>query len=170
MGGSIRAVSDKRAVTPIEGTTSAFSERVAGGRYIEVRPDRLAAARVGLNVDDINRIVAAAIGGINLTQTVEGLERYPVNIRFPREQRDSVQELRELPIVTPTGAQIPLAQVAEVVIADGAPMVGGMITAPLLSLFVIPAIYLLWRQRGLRSGEQREEGASVRDAEAVPTG
>ncbi|WP_242476781.1 efflux RND transporter permease subunit [Halochromatium glycolicum] len=112
----------ERAVTPIEGTTSAFSERVAGGRYIEVRPDRLAAARVGLNVDDINRIVAAAIGGINLTQTVEGLERYPVNLRFPREQRDSVQELRELPIVTPTGAQVPLSQVAEVVIADGAPM------------------------------------------------
>ncbi|NBC47507.1 MAG: CusA/CzcA family heavy metal efflux RND transporter, partial [Gammaproteobacteria bacterium] len=112
----------ERAVKPIAGTTSAFSERVAGGRYIEVRPDRLAAARVGLNVDDINRIVAAAIGGINLTQTVEGLERYPVNLRFPREQRDSVQELRDLPIVTPTGAQVPLSQVAEVVIADGAPM------------------------------------------------
>ncbi|MBK5940678.1 CusA/CzcA family heavy metal efflux RND transporter [Halochromatium roseum] len=112
----------ERAVLQVEGTSSAFSERVAGGRYVEIRPDRLAAARVGLNVDDINRVVAAAIGGINLTQTVEGLERYPVNLRFPREQRDSVQELRELPIVTPTGAQIPLAQVAEVVIADGAPM------------------------------------------------
>ena len=112
----------ERAVMQVEGTSSAFSERVAGGRYVEVRPDRLAAARVGLNVDDINRVVAVAIGGVNLTQTVEGLERYPVNLRFPREQRDSVQELRELPIVTPTGAQIPLAQVAEVVITDGAPM------------------------------------------------
>jgi Cu(I)/Ag(I) efflux system membrane protein CusA/SilA len=77
---------------------------------------------VGLNVSDINSIVAAAIGGINITQTVEGLERYPVNIRFPREQRDDLQKLRELPIVTPTGAQVPLAQVAEVVITDGAPM------------------------------------------------
>ena len=112
----------ERAVRPLEGTTSAFSERVTGGRYIEVRPDRLAAARVGLNVDDINRIVAAAIGGINLTRTVEGLERYPVNLRFPREQRDSIQELRELPIVTPSGAQVPLEQVAEVAVADGAPM------------------------------------------------
>ena len=112
----------ERAVLQVDGTTSAFSERVAGGRYIEIRPDRLAAARVGLNVSDINSIVAAAIGGINITQTVEGLERYPVNIRFPREQRDDVQKLRELPIVTPTGAQIPLEQVAEVVIADGAPM------------------------------------------------
>jgi len=112
----------ERAVLQVDGTTSAFSERVAGGRYIEIRPDRLAAARVGLNVSDINSIVAAAIGGINITETVEGLERYPVNIRFPREQRDDVQKLRELPIVTPTGAQVPLEQVAEVVIADGAPM------------------------------------------------
>jgi Cu(I)/Ag(I) efflux system membrane protein CusA/SilA len=112
----------ERAVLQVEGTSSAFSERVAGGRYIEIRPDRLAAARVGLNVSDINQIVAAAIGGINVTRTVEGLERYPVNIRFPREQRDDLQKLRELPIVTPTGAQVPLAQVAEVVITDGAPM------------------------------------------------
>jgi Cu(I)/Ag(I) efflux system membrane protein CusA/SilA len=112
----------ERAVLQVDGTASAFSERVAGGRYIEVRPDRLAAARVGLSVKDINQVVAAAIGGINLTRTVEGLERYPVNLRFPREQRDDVQKLRKLPIVTPTGAQVPLAQVAEVVVTDGAPM------------------------------------------------
>ncbi len=112
----------ERAVLQVEGTDSAFSERVAGGRYVEIRPDRLAAARVGLNISDINTLVAAAIGGINVSQTVEGLERYPINIRFPREQRDDIQKLRELPIVTPTGAQVPLAQVAEVVIVDGAPM------------------------------------------------
>ncbi len=112
----------ERAVLQVDGTASAFSERVAGGRYIEIRPDRLAAARVGLSIKDINQVVAAAIGGINLTRTVEGLERYPVNLRFPREQRDSVAKLRELPIVTPTGAQVPLAQVAEVVVVDGAPM------------------------------------------------
>ena len=112
----------ERAVQQVAGTTSAFSERVAGGRYVEIRPDRLAAARVGLNVSDINSLVAAAIGGINVSRTVEGLERYPINVRFPREQRDDVQKLRELPIVTPTGAQVPLAQVAEVEIVDGAPM------------------------------------------------
>ena len=112
----------ERAVLKVDGTTSAFSERVAGGRYVEIRPDRLAAARVGLNVSDINSLVAAAIGGINVSRTVEGLERYPINVRFPREQRDDVQKLRELPIVTPTGAQVPLAQVAEVEIVDGAPM------------------------------------------------
>jgi len=112
----------ERALMQVQGTASAFSERVAGGRYVEIRPDRLAAARVGLNVSDINQVVAAAIGGINVTQTVEGLERYPVNIRFPREQRDDLQKLRELPIVTATGAQVPLAQIAEVAITDGAPM------------------------------------------------
>ncbi|MFY9973354.1 MAG: efflux RND transporter permease subunit [Chromatiaceae bacterium] len=112
----------ERAVLQVPGTASAFSERVAGGRYIEVRPNRLEAARVGLNIEDINQIVAAAVGGINITQTVEGLERYPVNLRFPREQRDDVEKLRELPLVTPTGAQVPLGQIAEVQIVDGAPM------------------------------------------------
>ncbi len=112
----------ERAVLPMDGTSSAFSERVAGGRYIEIRPNRLAAARVGLNISDMNQVVAAAVGGINITRTVEGLERYPVNIRFPRERRDDVQELRELAVVTPTRAQVPLGQIAEIVIVDGPPM------------------------------------------------
>lgn len=109
----------ERTETPIDGAAaSAFSERVAGGRYIKVQADRLAAARFRLNVDDINRIVATAISGSNLNQTVEGLERYPINIRLQREQRDSVQKLRELPIFTPTGPQVPLSKVPEVVITD----------------------------------------------------
>jgi Cu(I)/Ag(I) efflux system membrane protein CusA/SilA len=112
----------ERAVLGVPGTASAFSERVAGGRYLEIRPDRIEAARVGLNIEDINQVVAAAVGGINITQTVEGLERYPVNLRFPRERRDDLVKLRELPLVTPTGAQIPLEQIAEVKIVDGAPM------------------------------------------------
>ncbi len=112
----------ERVLRQVPGTASVFSERVAGGRYIEIRPDRVAAARVGLNIGDINQVVAAAVGGINITQTVEGLERYPVNLRFPREQRDDVQKLRELPLVTPTGAQVPLGQIATVEIVDGPPM------------------------------------------------
>jgi Cu(I)/Ag(I) efflux system membrane protein CusA/SilA len=112
----------ERVVLQVPGTTSAFSERVTGGRYLEIRPDRLEAARVGLNVSDINQVVAAAIGGINITRTVEGLERYPVNLRFPREQRDDPQKLLELPLVTPSGAQVPLGQIAEVVVVDGPPM------------------------------------------------
>ncbi|MCG6862027.1 MAG: efflux RND transporter permease subunit [Chromatiaceae bacterium] len=112
----------ERAVLQVPGTASAFSERVAGGRYVEIRPDRVEAARVGLNIEDINQVVAAAVGGINVTQTVEGLERYPVNLRFPRERRNDLVKLRELPLVTPTGAQVPLGQVAEVKIVDGPPM------------------------------------------------
>ncbi|MFD2113717.1 efflux RND transporter permease subunit [Thiorhodococcus fuscus] len=112
----------ERALREVPGTASAFSERVAGGRYIEIQPDRVAAARVGLNISDINAVVAAAVGGVNITQTVEGLERYPVNLRFPREERDDPHKLRELPIVTPTGAQVPLGQIARVEIVDGPPM------------------------------------------------
>jgi Cu(I)/Ag(I) efflux system membrane protein CusA/SilA len=112
----------EQVVSEVPGTVSAYSERVAGGRYIDIRPDRLAAARYGLNIADINLVVAAAIGGINITQTVEGLERYPVNLRFPREQRDDLEKLRELPLVTPAGAQVPLGQVASIEIVDGAPM------------------------------------------------
>jgi Cu(I)/Ag(I) efflux system membrane protein CusA/SilA len=106
----------------VPGTASVYSERVSGGRYIEIVPKRLEAARLGLNIEDINEIVSAAVGGINITQTVEGLERYPVNLRFPREQRDDLQKLRKLPLVTAAGAQIPLSQIAEVRVVDGAPM------------------------------------------------
>jgi len=112
----------EKVVMGVPGTTSAYSERVAGGRYIDIVPDRIAASRYGLNIDDLNQVIAAAVGGINITQTVEGLERYPVNLRFPRERRDDLEKLRALPLVTPTGAQIPLAQVAEVKIIDGPPM------------------------------------------------
>mgnify|MGYP002062609720 CR=1 FL=1 len=112
----------EQVVSDVPGTVSAYSERVAGGRYIDIRPDRLAAARYGLNIADINQVVAAAIGGINITQTVEGLERYPVNLRFPREQRDDLEKLRQLPLVTSSGAQVPLGQVASIEIVDGAPM------------------------------------------------
>jgi Cu(I)/Ag(I) efflux system membrane protein CusA/SilA len=77
---------------------------------------------VGLNIQDINQVVEAAVGGINATQTIEGRERYPVNLRFPREQRDDLEKLKELPLVTPTGAQVPLGQVARIAIVDGPPM------------------------------------------------
>jgi Cu(I)/Ag(I) efflux system membrane protein CusA/SilA len=112
----------EKAILTVPGTSSAYSERVVGGRYIEVIPDRIAAARFGLNISDINQVIAAAVGGINITRTVEGLERYPVNLRFPREQRNSIEKLRTLPLVTSTGAQVPLGQIAEIKIVDGPPM------------------------------------------------
>jgi Cu(I)/Ag(I) efflux system membrane protein CusA/SilA len=112
----------ERVIKDVPGTLSAYSERVGAGRYIEIIPKRLAAARLGLNIEDINQVVSAAVGGINITETVEGLERYPVNVRFPREQRDDPVKLRELSLVTPGGAQIPLSQVADVEVVEGPPM------------------------------------------------
>ncbi|MCB1734649.1 MAG: efflux RND transporter permease subunit [Gammaproteobacteria bacterium] len=110
------------ALKDVPGTASAYSERVAGGRYIEIDPDRIAAARYGLNIADINDVIRAAVGGINITETVEGLERYPVNLRYPSDYRDNLEALRDLPLVTPSGAHIPLRQVAQVEIVDGPPM------------------------------------------------
>ena len=112
----------ERVLKELPGTLSAYSERVGAGRYIEIIPKRLAAARLGLNIEDINQVVSAAVGGINITETVEGLERYPVNVRFPREQRDDPAKLRELSLVTPSGAQIPLSQVAEIRVVEGPPL------------------------------------------------
>ena len=112
------------AVLPdVEGTASVYSERVAGGRYVDVDIDRDKAARFGMNIDDVQEIVRSAVGGMNVTRTVEGLERYPVNVRYPQRVRDSVQQLRLLPIVTPTGARIALADVADVRVADGPPVI-----------------------------------------------
>jgi len=105
----------------VPGTLSVYSERVAGGRYIKVDIDRVKAARFGLNITDIQQVVASAIGGMNVTQTIEGLERYPVNIRYPQTYRNSPEQLRQLPIVTLNGQRIGLGDVATIVIEDGPP-------------------------------------------------
>ncbi len=110
-------------IQDIEGTASVFSERVSGGRYIEIVPDRVTAARFGLNIADIQTIISSAVGGSNITQTVEGLERYPVNLRYPRHSRDDIDKLMELPLVTPSGAHIPLSRVASIRITEGPPMI-----------------------------------------------
>ena len=105
----------------VPGTASVYSERVAGGRYIHVDIHRERAARYGLNIADVQQVVATAIGGMNITQTVEGLERYPVNIRYPQSYRDSPEQMALLPIVTPAGQRIALGDVATVSIEDGPP-------------------------------------------------
>jgi copper/silver efflux system protein len=105
----------------VPGTASVYSERVAGGRYIKVDIQRGKAARYGLNIADVQQVVATAIGGMNVTNTVEGLERYPINIRYPQDYRDSPEQLSLLPIVTPTGQRIALSDVANVFVEDGPP-------------------------------------------------
>jgi len=112
----------ERAVKDVPGVSSALAERLSGGRYIDIDIDRDSAARYGLNVADVHSIVSAAIGGENIGETVEGLQRFPINLRYPRELRDSVEKIRALPVVTERGAQIRLGDVAAVRIADGPPM------------------------------------------------
>ncbi len=110
-------------IATVPGTLSVYSERVAGGRYVDVDIDRGRASRFGLNIQDVQDIVRTAIGGMNVTQTVEGLERYPVNLRYPQHVRDSVERLKRLPIVTSEGARIALADVANVKVIDGPPII-----------------------------------------------
>lgn len=105
----------------VPGTASVYSERVAGGRYIKVDIQREKAARYGLNIADVQQVVATAIGGMNVSQSVEGLERYPINIRYPQDYRNSPEQLSLLPIVTPSGQRIPLGDVANVFVEDGPP-------------------------------------------------
>ncbi len=112
----------ERAVKPVPGVTSALAERLTGGRYIDVDINRDAAARYGMNIADVQSIVSSAIGGENIGETIEGLQRFPINVRYPREIRDSLENLRNLPILTERGAQISLGDVAAIHIADGPPM------------------------------------------------
>ncbi|MBK8321926.1 MAG: efflux RND transporter permease subunit [Betaproteobacteria bacterium] len=119
-----RIASDiEQAVKNIPGVSSALAERLMGGRYIDIDIDRERAARYGLNVADVQSLVSAAIGGENIGETIEGLQRFPINVRYPREIRDSLEGLRSLPLLTERGAQIRLADVAKVVVTDGAPMI-----------------------------------------------
>lgn len=112
----------ERVARDVPGVSSALAERLTGGRYIDVDIDRAAAGRYGLNVADVQSIVAGAIGGETIGQTVEGLARYPISVRYPRELRDSVEDLRALPVLTPSGQQITLGTVAALRVADGPPM------------------------------------------------
>lgn len=112
----------EHVVKTVPGVSSALAERLTGGRYIDVDINRQAAARYGLNIVDVQSVVSAAIGGDNIGETVEGLQRFPINLRYPREIRDSLTKLNDLPIVTERGAQIRLGDVATLRIADGPPM------------------------------------------------
>lgn len=113
----------EQVLAKVPGTASVYAERTAGGRYVTVDIDRVRASRYGLNIQDVQDVVRSAIGGMNVTYTTEGLERYPVNVRYPQHVRDSVSALRRLPLVTPTGEQVALADVADIRVEEGAPVI-----------------------------------------------
>jgi Cu(I)/Ag(I) efflux system membrane protein CusA/SilA len=106
----------------VPGVSSALAERLTGGRYVDVQIDRVAAGRYGLNINDVQALVSGAIGGENVAETIEGLARFPINLRYPREWRDTPGKLAQLPILTPMGQQITLGTVAKVRITEGPPM------------------------------------------------
>jgi len=112
----------EKVAKTVPGVSSALAERLTGGRYVDVDIDRAAAARYGLNIADVQSVVSGLVGGENIGETVEGLARYPINLRYPREWRDTVGRLSQLPIVTPLGSQITLGMVARVKVSDGPPM------------------------------------------------
>ena len=116
------AAAVESAVKQVPGVSSAFAERLTGGRYIDVRIDRERAGRYGLNVNDVQSVISAAVGGDNIAETVDGLRRFPINLRYPRELRDSLAKLRYLPVLTERGSQIRLGDVATLDISDGPPM------------------------------------------------
>ena len=112
----------ERALKNVPGVSSALAERLTGGRYVDITINRDAAARFGLNISDVQSVVTSAIGGDNVGETVEGLQRFPISVRYPREVRDSLEKLRRLPFITERGARLVLGDVADIRISDGPPM------------------------------------------------
>jgi Cu(I)/Ag(I) efflux system membrane protein CusA/SilA len=151
------------AVKNVPGVSSALAERLTGGRYIDVDVDRLAAARYGLSVADVQAIVSTAIGGDNVGEVIQGRERYPINVRYPREIRDSLERLRELPFVTPTGATVLLRDVARVVLQEGPPMLRSE------NARLSGWVYVDVRGRDLRS-VVRDMQQAVAEKVAIPAG
>lgn len=149
-------------VRRVPGVASALAERLTGGRYIDVDIDRAAAARYGLNVADVQSIVGGVIGGETIGQTVEGLARYPISVRYPRELRDSLGKLETLPILTPSRQQITLGTVARVRISDGPPMLRSENARP------VTWIYVDGRDRDLQTLVGDIQQAVARDVKLPP--
>ena len=126
----------EQVVKGVPGVASALAERLSGGRYIDVEIDRVSAGRYGLNVADVQAVVSGAIGGETIGQTVEGLARYPIQVRYPRELRDSPDKLANLPVLTPSGQQITLGTVAAIRINDGPPMLRSENGRPVTWIYV----------------------------------
>lgn len=163
--GTIDAVTTQieQVLAAVPGVASAFAERLTGGRYIDVDIDRAAAGRYGLNIADVQSVVASAIGGENIGEIIDGLARYPINVRYPREQRDSIESLRNLPIVTPRGAQILLGDITRLRIVDGPPMLKSE------NARLSGWVYVDVRGRDLQSAVREMQALVARDV-SVPAG
>ena len=153
----------EQVLKPVPGVSSVLAERLRGGRYLDVTIRRADAARFGMNISDVQAVVTALIGGENIGETVEGLQRFPINLRYPREMRDSPQQLRQLPLVAPNGARLVLGDVADIGISDGAPMLRSE------NARLSGWVYVDIRDRDLRSAVQEMQQA-VAARVALPAG
>jgi len=128
MGEDLQVLSDlgeevEAVMREVPGTLSVYSERVTGGNFMDFKINRKQASRYGLTVGDVQDIIMTAIGGMNITHTVEGLERYPVNLRYGSELRDTPEKLRRILVPTPGGAQVPITQLVDIRIVKGPPVI-----------------------------------------------
>jgi len=153
----------EKVLKGVPGVSSALAERLTGGRYVDVNIRRDAASRFGLNIADVQSVIASAVGGENIGETVEGLQRFPINVRYPRETRDSLQKLRSLPIVSPQGARLLLSDVADVRISDGPPMLRSE------NARLSGWVYVDIRGRDLRSAVQDMQKAVTQEVQ-LPAG
>ncbi|MHA0864569.1 efflux RND transporter permease subunit [Enterobacter wuhouensis] len=112
----------EQVVKHVPGVTSALAERLAGGRYVDIRIDRQKAARYGVSVDELQSMVSTLVGGDNIGEVLNGRERYPINLRYPRDLRDNVDKLRVLPVIAANGSQVALGELADIVVTEGPPM------------------------------------------------
>ena len=157
------AAAVERAVTGVPGVSSALAERLTGGRYIEVDIDREAVGRYGMSLADVQDIVSIAVGGKRVGETVEGRRRFPISVRYPRELRDSVEDMRQLPMLTPAGENITLGTVARVSVVDGPPMLRSE------NARLSGWVYVDLRGRDLESAVEEMQRA-VQQAVTLPTG
>ena len=152
----------ERALKDIPGVSSALAERLTGGRYVDVNINRDEAARFGMNIADVQSVISTAVGGENIGETVEGLQRFPINVRYPREIRDSLEKLRSLPIVSERGARLVLSDVADVRITDGPPMLRSE------NARLSGWVYVDIRGRDLRSAVQDMQRAVAQQVKLPP--
>ena len=152
----------ERTLKDVPGVSSALAERLTGGRYVDVNIRRDAAARFGLNIADVQSVITLAVGGENIGETVEGLQRFPINVRYPREIRDSLEKLRRLPFVTERGQRLVLSDVADIGITDGPPMLRSE------NARLSGWVYVDIRDRDLRSAVQDMQKAVAEKVKLPP--